>query len=154
MAVSGRTIEGAEAAPARSPGARELGRDGGVRVLEYRCPASRGEPSRVEEFVEPSLSIVCSGVFGFRSEGHAQLLTTDFLLLGNPRQQYEISHEHAGGDRCLIFHLDEATLAEIADARVRRRTGRYFARSVLPPLPRVSALRGIVEQRLRAGASS
>jgi AraC family transcriptional regulator len=123
-------------------------------VLDYHCPAAKGEPSRVEQFGGASLSIVCSGVFGFRSDQHTQLLTTDFLLLGNPGQQYEISHEHAGGDRCLIFHLDEAMLAEIADTRRRRRTRRYFARSVLPPLPRVTALRHLVEQRLGAGTAS
>lgn len=125
-----------------------------MRVLEYQCAARKGEPSRVEQFEAASLSVVCSGVFGFRSGKQAQLLTTDFLLLGNPGQQYEISHEHAGGDRCLIFYLDEDVLAEIADVRLRRRTGRYFARSVLPPLPRVSALRHLVERRLQAGTAS
>src|SRR5258708_3561887 len=110
MAVSGRTIAGA---PTASPGARELGRGGAVRVLVNHCSAAKGEAVRLEQFAGASLSIVCSGVFGFRSEQGAQLLTTDFLLLGNPGQQYEISHEHAGGDRCLVFHFDEPVLAEI-----------------------------------------
>src|SRR5688572_2173194 len=120
MATSGRTTEVALAA---ATGARPLG--GAVRVLDYRCRAARGEPSRVEEFAGPSLSIVCSGSFGFRSERHARLLARDFLLLGNPGQQYEISHERAGGDRCLIFQFDEELLAEIADARRRGRSRRY-----------------------------
>ena len=124
----------------------ELARDGALRVYDYHCHAARGEPSRVEQFSAPSLSIVCSGVFGFRSERHAQLLTTDFLLLGNPGQDYEISHDHAGGDRCLIFQLDDATLAEIAGSQRRR----YFTRSVLPPLPRIASLRHLTERRLGA----
>jgi len=129
---------------------RELGRDGGVRVFEYHCHAAKGEPVRVEQFTAPSLSIVCSGVFGFRSARDPELLTTDFALLANPGQSYEISHEHAGGDRCLIFQLDESTLSEIAFAPGRRSTRRYFARSVLPPLPRIAALRYLAEQRLAA----
>jgi AraC-like DNA-binding protein len=129
---------------------RELGAEGAVRVYEYDCHATKGAPSRVEQFTSASLAIVCGGVFGFRSARDTELLTTDFALLGNPGQDYEISHEHAGGDRCLIFQLDEAVLGEIADARRRRSTRRYFARSVLPPLPRIAALRYLTEQRLAA----
>jgi len=141
MAVSHRATE------PRPRGLVELGGDGGVRVLEYNCHAAKGEPAQVEQFRAASLAIVCDGVFGFRSERQPQLLTSDFLLLGNPGQQYEISHDHHGGDRCLIFRFDEAVLEEIA-ATHRRRTGAYFAWSVLPPLPRVSALRYLAEQRL------
>ena len=119
-----------------------------VSVLEYRCQAQKGERPRVEEFAGPSLAIVCSGRFAFRSGHEEQLLANDFLLLGNPGQAYEISHPHAGGDRCLIFHFEEPVLAEIGDAR--RRGRRYFARSVLPPLPRATALRRLVE----AGAAA
>jgi AraC-like DNA-binding protein len=92
-------------------------------------------------------------VFGFRSDKHPQILTTDFLLLGNPGQSYEVSHEHAGGDCCLVFQFDEAILAEVAaeHRRARQHSRRYFARSVLPPLPRVTALRHVLEQRLSLG---
>jgi len=121
-----------------------------VSVLEYRCQAEKGERPRVEEFAGPSLAIVCSGRFAFRSGHAAQLLANDFLLLGNPGQAYEISHPDAGGDRCLIFHFQEPVLAEIGDARRRWRGRRYFARSVLPPLPRATALRRLVE----AGAAA
>ena len=57
-----------------------------VSVLEYRCQAQKGERPRVEEFAGPSLAIVCSGRFAFRSGHEDQLLTNDFLLLGNPGQ--------------------------------------------------------------------
>jgi AraC-like DNA-binding protein len=130
------------------PGLTELARDGAVRVFEYDCHAPKGEPARVEQFGTASLAIVCAGVFGFRSERQPQLLTTDFLLLGNPGQQYEISHDHHGGDRCLIFRFDTAVLDEIAGTVRRHRAAPYFAASVLPPLPRVAALRYLAEQRL------
>ncbi|WP_394842821.1 AraC family transcriptional regulator [Pendulispora brunnea] len=122
-----------------------------MRVSGYRCGAHRGDPPEAEQFEKPVISIVQSGVFGFRSEGRTQLLTRGFLLLGDPGRSYEISHEHAGGDECIVFHFDEAAFDELAGGRSRA-GGRYFSRSVLPPLPRADAIRQLTELRL-GGAS-
>jgi AraC family transcriptional regulator len=129
----------------------DAGADRAVRVTEYRCPLVKGARVIVEQFVQASISIVRSGVFGFRSEHDDQLLSTGFLLLANPEQRYQISHDHGGGDSCLIFHFDEGVLAELAGRPVGAASRRYFSRSVLPPLPRVDALRQLAEQRLAAG---
>ncbi|MCY1019555.1 helix-turn-helix transcriptional regulator [Pyxidicoccus sp. MSG2] len=133
---------------------RELARDGLVRVFDYRCTAQKGAPSEPEQFTSASIAVVRSGVFSFRSEHGPQLLTTGFALLANPGQQYEISHEHAGGDRCLIFRFDEATLERLMGRGSRGSPRRYFARSVLPPLPRVDALRHLAEQCLASGGAT
>jgi hypothetical protein len=101
-----------------------------VRVFDYRCRAAKGDPTEPEEFTHASISLVRSGAFGFRSEGSVELLTPGFALLANPGQCYEISHEHAGGDRCIAFRFEEGALDEAVGGAVRRR---YFARSVLPP---------------------
>nr|MDQ3369522.1 helix-turn-helix transcriptional regulator [Myxococcota bacterium] len=127
---------------------RELGTAGAVRVFDYQCRSAHGDPPQDERFGRPAISIVRSGVFGYRDGARTQLLTAGFLLLGEPGTSYEVSHEHGGGDRCTVFHFDEAAFDELAGGRARRSGRRYFARSVLPPVPRVDAIRQLVEQRL------
>lgn len=124
-----------------------------MRVTEYRCPLEKGAPVAAEQFSRATISIVRSGVFGFRSDRDVQLLSTGFVLLANPGQCYEISHDHGGGDRCLTFRVDDAVLEEIAGRDPRSTVTRYFTRSVLPPIPRVEALRVLAEQRLAAGGA-
>lgn len=148
----GRSTGNPPPAPAPVP-RRELAHAGLVRVFEYRCTAEKGAPSEPEQFSSAAITVVRSGVFGFRSERGPQLLSTGFALLANPGQQYEISHEHAGGDVCLIFRFDEATLERMVGSGPRGTPRRYFARSVLPPLPRIEALRHLAGQRLAAGGS-
>ena len=123
-----------------------------MRVSGYRCTAHRGDPPEAEQFGKPVISIVQSGVFGFRSEGRTQLLTRGFLLLGDPGRSYEISHEHGGGDECIAFHFDEAAFDELAGGASRTPGERYFSRSVLPPLPRADAIRQLTELRLAGGS--
>ena len=134
--------------------ASHLGRERAVHVTEYRCPLAKGAPVEVEEFARATISIVRAGAFGFRSDRDHQLLSTGFLLLANPGQIYETSHEHRGGDRCLTFRFDEAVLEEVGARDPGSRVRRFFARSVLPPLPRADALRHLVEQRLVDGTSA
>ncbi len=131
---------------------RQVGADGAVRVYEYRCAAARGERPQPEQFARPSISVVRSGVFEFRNERRAQILSAGFVLVGEPGRPYEVSHEHGGGDRCLIFTFDEAVFDEAVGGRKAGGAGGYFARSVLPPLPRVDAIRRAAEARLVAGA--
>ncbi len=124
-----------------------------MRVTEYHCPLEKGAPVAVEQFSQTTISIVRSGVFGFRSDRDDQLLSTGFVLLANPGQSYEISHDHGGGDRCLTFRLQDAVLEDIAGRDPRSTVKRYFARSVLPPIPRVDALRLLAEQHLASGGA-
>jgi AraC family transcriptional regulator len=130
-----------------------LGSDGAVRVFSYQCTARKGDRPQGDQFLGPSISFVRSGVFGFRSEQRTQLLTTGFMLLGNPGRCYEVSHDHGGGDCCVIFAFDEAVLDELAGAHPRRASAGYFAHSVLPPVPRIDALRDRVERALQTGAA-
>ncbi|WP_253998155.1 hypothetical protein [Myxococcus qinghaiensis] len=91
-------------------------------------------------------------MFGFRSEQGPRLLTTGFAMLVSPGQQYEIPHEHAGRDRCVISRFDEAAFEELVGNPPRGAPRRYFARSVLPPSAHVEALRHLAEQQLTAAA--
>lgn len=132
----------------------DVGAERSVRVTDYHCPLEKGAPVAVEQFSSATISVVRSGVFGFRSDRDDQLLSTGFLLLANPGQSYEISHDHAGGDHCLIFRFDEAVLEDIAGSEARSPVRRYFSRSVLPPIPRVDALRRLAEQCFASGAEA
>lgn len=124
-----------------------------MRVTEYRCPLAQGAPVAEEQFSQVTISIVRSGVFGFRSDRDDQLLSTGFVLLANPRQRYEISHDHGGRDVCLTFRFQDTVLEDVAGRDPRSTRTRYFARSVLPPIPRVEALRLLAEHRLAAGGA-
>ncbi|MCE9670958.1 helix-turn-helix transcriptional regulator [Myxococcus stipitatus] len=146
--------QGASPATALPSSKHELARAGLVRVFEYRCHAEKDAPIEPEQFSFPAISLVRSGVFGFRNERSPQLLSTGFALLSNPGQQYEISHEHAGGDRCIVFRFDEAAINELVGRPPHGAPRRYFAKSVLPPIPRVEALRHLAEQRLAEKSST
>lgn len=120
---------------------RQIGRDGIVELHEYRCGAHAGSRPQADRFGRASIAIVRSGVFAIRSALGSNLLTSGFILLGNPGQHYEASHDHAGGDRCTVFSFRDGAIEELADL-VRRGARRDpFARNVLPPLPRAEALR-------------
>jgi AraC-like DNA-binding protein len=141
-----------EQQPTRNATQAQLGAEGAVQIFEYRCALEKGAPVQPEQFSRPAISVVTSGVFGFRSDRDDQLLAAGSVLLGNPGQQYEISHEHMGGDRCLIFRFEQAALDEVAGHYGRADGNRRFARSVLPTLPRIDAIRHLVERRLSEGS--
>jgi AraC family transcriptional regulator len=130
----------------KHPRHKDVGATRLVRLTQYQCPYEKGAPVAVEQFSEATIAIVRSGAFRFRSDRDDQLLATGFLLLANPGQCYEISHDQCGGDHCVIFRFDEAVLEEISGSETRSQVRRYFSRSVLPPIPRVDALRQLVDQ--------
>jgi len=141
------------ASPSREPW-RNLMRDGLVQVREYRCPACAGDPPQEDQFGQDSIAIVRSGVFAVRSEKRAELLTTGFLLLGNAGQHYEVSHEHAGGDSCLVFNFQPTIVEELAASMRRGARRPPFAVNVLAPRPRADAIMHLAQQRLGSGASA
>ncbi len=140
-------------APPPSEPWRDVVRDGLVQVREYQCAACVGDPPQDDQFGHDSIAIVRSGVFAVRCGKHSQMLTTGFLLLGNAGQHYEVSHEHAGGDSCLVFNFKPPMVEELAGSLRRGGERRPFARNVLAPHPRADAIMLLAEERLRSGAS-
>lgn len=131
-----------------------VGAEGVVQVFEYRCTLERGAPVQPEQFTRTAISVVTAGVFGFRSGSDNQLLSRASALLATPGQQYEISHEHMGGDRCLIFRFEDGALEDASLEHGRPAGQGPFARSVLPPVTRVDAIRQLAERHLaQRGAS-
>jgi AraC-like DNA-binding protein len=126
--------------------------DGLVRVREYHCTACRGDPPQAEQFERVSIGIVRSGVFGIRTGQRTKLLSTGFLLLGNAGQNYEASHEHGGGDRCLVFDFGPRTVEDLADTLRQGTRADPFAQNVLPPHPRFEAFRALADEQLALGS--
>lgn len=127
---------------------RPLARDGLVSVFEYQCRAHKGERPQPEQFTFPAISFVREGLFGFRDDKRTRLLSRGFLLLSEPGRQYEVSHEHCGGDRCVIFRFEPRAFDELAGAPRRSSEHGYFRDLVLPPLPKVEALHVLAQRRI------
>jgi AraC-like DNA-binding protein len=127
--------------------------DGLVRVREYDCTACAGDPPEAEQFARASIAIVRSGVFGIRTGRRTQILSTGFLLVGNARQNYEASHEHGAGDRCLVFDFEEGAVEDLAESLRRGASLCPFAANVLPPHPRVDALRLLAQEEFGANGA-
>ncbi|HYB90525.1 MAG TPA: helix-turn-helix transcriptional regulator [Candidatus Binataceae bacterium] len=141
-----------QVAPLSSGPPRAAMRDGAVRVHEFRCTASAGDPPFDEQFQHTSIAIVRSGVFEVRSRKRAELLTTGFLLIGNAGQPYQVTHQHAGHDVCTVFNFDDSVVEEMAAALRRGAASEPFWVNVLAPRPRADALIRMAEERLVAGA--
>src|SRR5262245_5306260 len=113
-----------------------------VRVSQYRCRAHAGERPRPEQYQHTAIALVRAGTFGIRDLRGAKLLAPGFVLLGNAGEPYEAFHEQDGGDRCLVLDFSTDQIETIADSK------QPFRRSVLPPSPRIEALRKLIEERL------
>jgi AraC-like DNA-binding protein len=102
-----------------------------VRLSLYRCTAEKSERAITEAHARSDIALVQRGTFCYRSSGAPVPLVPGMALLGNAGEEYACSHEHTGGDECLVFQYGDAQLDQV--------TGR-FRRHALPPLPRLGAL--------------
>jgi len=69
-----------------------------------------------------------------------ELMTPGSLLLGNAGQNFEVSHEHAAGDRCLSFQFAPEYFERIASDAGVKKSDRGFRLLRLPPLHELSSL--------------
>ena len=129
----------------RAPDARPLPAGTGVRVTDYRCTARRHDPSFVELHRAFTVAYVRRGSFGCRVRGRAYELVRGGFLVGAPGDEYACTHDHAIGDECLSFQLEEA-LVEAAGARPAWRT------RALAPRPELTVL-GELAQATADGAT-
>jgi AraC family transcriptional regulator len=117
-----------------------------VSVVGHYCRAGPDDKPFVEQHDSFSLSYVRSGSFGCRARGRSFELVAGSILIGHPGDEYICTHERAGGDECLAFHLAPA-LVEMLGYR------RDIWRSVgVPPLPELMVL-GELAQAAAEGRS-
>jgi AraC family transcriptional regulator len=118
----------------------------GVSVIDYRCAAGPKDTPFAEFHRDFSLSYVRKGSFGCRVGGRSFELVAGSILIGHPGDEYVCTHEQAGGDECLSFHLAPALVEAIGYRS-------DIWRSVCaPPLPELMVL-GELAQAAAEGRS-
>lgn len=122
---------------------------GSLSVVDYRCRARLGEPAVPEYHRAYSMAYVRSGSFGYRIRGRSHELVAGSVLVGGPGDEYSCTHDHAAGDECLSFHLDEALVDALGDRPELWQIG------CVPPLPELMVVgelgQAVVEGRSDVG---
>jgi AraC family transcriptional regulator len=131
--------------------ARVLARGAGFEARHYVCSAGPRDRPFEEAHASTCVALVLGGTFRYRSRGGAAALVPGAMLLGNPGQAYECSHEHGHGDRCLSFSLAPELLESVA-RELPGRTRLELGRLDLPAHPRSAAL--VARGRVAADAAS
>ena len=81
-----------------------------------------------------AIALVLAGSFQYRSGGGLgrSVMTPGSMMLGNPGLAYECGHEHAEGDRCVVFWYEPDYFERVA--------GAGFTVPRLPPLQQLAPL--------------
>lgn len=125
----------AQESECRSPKSRFLAAGNGWSIYDVLCTAGPKDRAFEEQHSQISIAVVLSGTFQYRTSTGRELMTPGSLLLGNPREPFECSHEHGTGDRCISFHFSEqfCERSEIGP-KLRFRIPRIPALRALSPL--------------------
>ena len=123
---------------------RRLAAGPGWQVNDIVCTAGPADRPFEEQHGAACIAAVTQGMFRYRTAQGAAMLAPGALLLGNPGQCFECSHEHGTGDRCLSFHFAPAFLETVA-AAVPGARRISFAAPRLPPLPALVPLLSAAE---------
>lgn len=122
----------------------------GVEVADYRCTAGPSTPPFEEQHDRYCIAVVRRGFFCYDGSGGSATLAPGALLLGNPGDAYECSHEHGTGDECTSFECTPAFIDEVvAGAGLTGWRGRFPVASLPCPL-RLDALQAALLDALRA----
>jgi AraC-like DNA-binding protein len=104
-----------------------------ARLSDVRCELGRHDKPFPEAHDAWTIALVRRGAFNYRTvdrrNGHS--LREGWLLLGQPEQAYECSHDHDGGDECAVLTISEQLIEE---------HGGPFPSPVAAPIARVAAL--------------
>lgn len=120
--------------------ARTLAQGDGWSVSDLVCTAGPQDRRFEERHSGFHVAIVAAGHFQYRSAGGCELLTLGSILLANADQDFECSHEHSAGDRCLSFGYDPEYFARLfADAAGSKSKPRFTVLR-LPPMRALSTV--------------
>jgi AraC-like DNA-binding protein len=119
---------------------RQLACGYGWSVSDVICHAGPNVRSAEEQHTGVCVAIVSAGSFQYESSAGRELMIPGSLLLGNPGQYFQCSHEHGVGDRCISFAYEPQFIDDLAaDAGVRIRSTRFSSLRV-PPQRRLANL--------------
>jgi AraC-like DNA-binding protein len=111
-----------------------LAQGDGWSVSDVICTSGPDDRPFEEQHRDVSISIIAAGTFQYRARSHKEarahqeLMTPGAVLLGNPGQAFECSHDHGSGDRCISFKYTPEFLETLVEVPTR------FCISRLPPL--------------------
>jgi len=88
---------------ASPPQAHALAHGDGWSVSEVVCTLGPQDCPYEERHSSVSIAIVAAGTFQYRSHAGREMMTPGSLMLGSAGQNFECSHEHGTGDRCISF---------------------------------------------------
>lgn len=114
-------------------------------MVDIVCTSGPHDRPFAERHVSVSVSLVLSGTFVYRSDQGSSLMSPGALLLGGAGRQYECSHQHGEGDRCLSFQFDPEFFERLAPD--------VGASSIVFGLQRVPPLRTLAPLAARAGVA-
>lgn len=139
-AIAERAVRGSAWEPLRS---RTVATREGWSVQDLICTCGPRDRSFEEQHSRFSVALVLAGTFQYRASGTARtghVMQPGSILLGNPAQGFECSHEHCRGDRCLSFQFEpELFEAVSADAGIEAGHRRFVALR-LPAVREMSSL--------------
>jgi AraC-like DNA-binding protein len=117
---------------------RTLAAGDGWCVVDFICTCGPRDRTFEECHDVASISLVLDGTFSCRSRHGASLLSPGSLFLGSAGQDYECSHTHGEGDRCLSFRFEPELFERLAHDVGASRPA--FHRNELPPLRALAPL--------------
>ncbi len=112
----------------------------GWSVADVLCTSGPQDRPFEEQHTRYTIAMVVAGTFQYRTALGAGLMAPGSVMLGNPGLAYECGHEHAEGDRCVVFWYEPEYFEEL--------TGSRFRVAHVPPL------RDLAPLVVRAGAGA
>lgn len=91
----------------------------GWSVADVLCTSGPQDRPFEEQHSRYSIAMVLAGTFQYRSALGDGLMAPGSVMLGNPGMAYECGHEHAEGDRCVVFWFEPQYFEELTGARFR-----------------------------------
>jgi AraC family transcriptional regulator len=122
------------------PMGRILARSADWTVYDVICGAGPSNRPFPERHSRPSIAIVLSGTFQYRSGNAREMMTPGSIFLGNTNQAFECGHEHGVGDRCLSISFAPEFFDRLTADAGNGRSGFEFRALRLPPLRDLSPL--------------
>ena len=111
---------------------RTLAAGEGWAVADVVCTSGPQDRAFEERHAHYSIAMVLAGTFQYRSGLGRGLMAPGSIMLGNPGLAYECGHEHAEGDRCVVFWYEPEHFERLA--------GAGFSVPRLPPLRALAPL--------------
>ena len=101
------------------PTPRVIAGGAGWSVADVLCTSGPQDRPFEEQHTRYSIAMVVAGTFQYRSPLGAGLMAPGSVMLGNPGMPYECGHEHAEGDRCVVFWYEPDYFEELTGVRFR-----------------------------------